>query len=267
MALVVAVAARLGRDGSLALDEVIVEKAFAKRLAWTSWVYSFAKKRTVWGMHIVVLLWRSCNGRWRLPVGFRLWRPKRACRPQRYRTKVELAEQLVHTVVLARLPVQSIVCDPHSTADWFTKRLARLGLTWQGTLDPKTIVVWRGWKQAVRALAERTKLKWRAPLGVRATALRVSAPTYGQLRLVVVNNRHGNWEYLVTNDGAADLTTVIARKRARWWCYNSCAARYTSRSGRSRSAGNLRWYRQVIHRQRHSEPVRLSSDPPRNSCQ
>lgn len=68
-------------------------------------------------------------------------------------------------------------------------------------LDPKTTVVWRGRRQAVRTLAERTRLPWRSHLGVRAIALRVSAPTYGQLQLVVVRNRHGNWEYLVTNDG------------------------------------------------------------------
>lgn len=216
MALLCAFAKRLGRDGYLALDDVIVEKAFAKRLAWASWVYSFAKKRKLWGMHIVVLVWCSCDGRWRIPVGFRLWRPKRSCRPKRYRTKLELAEQLVQAVVLARLPVRYIVFDTHYTAGWFTKRLARLGLTWQGTLDPRTNLVWRGSKQAVRVLAERIKLKWRSQLGLRATVLRVYAPKYGQLQLVVVKNRHGNWEYLVTNDGVADLTTIVERKRARW---------------------------------------------------
>jgi hypothetical protein len=216
MSLLVAFAKRLCRDGYLALDDVIVEKAFAKRLPWASWVYSFANKRKLWGMHIVVLVWCSCDGQWRVPVGFRLWRPKRSCRKERYRTKLELAEQLVVAVTLARLPVRYIVFDTHYTAGWFTKRLAGLGLRWQGTLDPRTNVVWRGNKQAVRELAKQLKLKWRSQLGLRATALKVYAPKYGQLQLVVVRNRHGNWEYLVTNDGVADLTTVVERKRARW---------------------------------------------------
>jgi hypothetical protein len=34
----------------------VIEKAFAKRLPWAGWTYSFAKKRTVDGLHIVVLL-------------------------------------------------------------------------------------------------------------------------------------------------------------------------------------------------------------------
>ena len=60
------------------------------------------------------------------------------------------------------------------------------------------------------------KLKYRAALGVRAAALPVYAPSAGRVRLVVVRNEHGNFEYLVTNDLAADLTTVVLRKRSRW---------------------------------------------------
>jgi hypothetical protein len=214
--LLCAFAKRLGRPGYLVLDEVIVEKAFAKRLPWAARIYSFAKKRTLWGFQMVVLLWCSCDGHWRIPVGFRLWRPKRSCRRQRYRTKLQLAIALVTVVVQTRLPVHYIVGDTHYTAGWFTKRLTRLGLTWQGTLDPKTSVVWHGKRQAVRDLATTLHLKWRAQVGLRAVALQVYAPKYGQLRLVVTRNRHGNYEYLVSNDVQADLTTMVVRKRSRW---------------------------------------------------
>src|SRR5262245_7305041 len=153
MRLLIAFAKRLGRDGYLVLDEVIVEKAFAKRLRWAAKVYSFKDKRTVYGMVIVVLVWCSCDGHWRIPVGFRLWRPKRSCCASRYHTKLELAEPLLETVVLAGLPVDYIVFDTHYTAGWFTKRLAHLHLTWHGTLDPKTIVIWHGKRQSVGELA------------------------------------------------------------------------------------------------------------------
>ena len=36
------------------------------------------------------------------------------------------------------------------------------------------------------------------------------------LRLVVTRNRHGNYEYIVSNDLDADLTTMVQRKRSRW---------------------------------------------------
>jgi SRSO17 transposase len=44
----------------------------------------------------------------------------------------------------------------------------------------------------------------------------VYAPKYGALRLVVTRNRHGNHEYIVTNDQGADLTSLIGRKMSRW---------------------------------------------------
>ena len=194
MALLLAFATRLGRDGYLVLDDVSVEKARAKQLRWAARIYSFAKQRSVWGFQVLVLLWCSQDGQWRLPRGFRRWRPKRSCRKVRYQTKLHLAEQLVRAVVRSGLPIAYSVGDTHYPAGWFTNRLAGLGLTWQGTLDPKTHVVWHGKQQSGRDLAPPLKLKWRGHLQVRATALSVYAPKYGHIRLVVVKNRHGNWE-------------------------------------------------------------------------
>jgi SRSO17 transposase len=51
---------------------------------------------------------------------------------------------------------------------------------------------------------------------MRTAAVSVYAPKYGSLRLVVTRNRHGNHEYIVTNDLGADLTTVVLRKMSRW---------------------------------------------------
>jgi hypothetical protein len=216
MRLLISFAKRLGLEGYLSLDDVIVEKAYAQRLPWAAWVYSFAKRRKVCGIQIVVWLWCSLDGRWRIPVGFRLRRPKRSCSPADYRTSLELAWEMVVDIVASGLPIAYAVFDTHYTAGWFTKRLAGVGLIWQGTLDPKTVVVWRGYRLPVGVLARALRLKWRSHLSVRATALRVYAPKYGHLRLVVTRNRHGNFEYLVSNDLAADLTTLVQRKRSRW---------------------------------------------------
>lgn len=65
-------------------------------------------------------------------------------------------------------------------------------------------------------LAPTLKLKWRAHLGVRTAVLNVYLPGYGPVRLVVTRNGHGWWEYIVTNDMKADLTTIMQRKRSRW---------------------------------------------------
>jgi hypothetical protein len=112
-----------------------------------------------------------------------------------------------------------IVFDTHYSSGWFTKMVGRLGLVRVGTLHPRTIVCWRGQRRSVAELVQRLPLKWlkwRKRLGMRATAVSVYAPKYGTLRLVVARNPHGNYEYIVTNDSGADLTSVVERKRSRW---------------------------------------------------
>jgi hypothetical protein len=51
---------------------------------------------------------------------------------------------------------------------------------------------------------------------VRATALTVETQAYGTIRLSVVRNRHGNWEFLASNLLTADSTLLVQRKRSRW---------------------------------------------------
>jgi hypothetical protein len=216
LGLLVAWVARSGVPGYLCLDDVVVEKAFAKRLRWAGWTYSFAKKRKVYGMHVVVVLWCSADGGFRIPVAFRLWRPKRSCAPGAYQTKLQLAAQMLTELVAARLPFQYLVMDTHYTAGWLTRLAGRLGICWVGTLPPKTTVIWRGRRQSAAELAERLRLAWRPRLGLRAAAVTVYAPKYGPLRLVVTRNRHGNLEPVVTSDLGADLTRVVERKHSRW---------------------------------------------------
>jgi hypothetical protein len=207
----------LGTLGYLVVDDVVIEKPFAKRLPWAAWTYSFAKKRKVYGCHIVLVSWTSDpTGRWRIPVAFRLWRPKRTCGPGRYQKKTELVVAMLHELVAAGCPAAYLVGDTAYTGGCISKAAARLGLVWVGTLSPRTTVVYRGRRQAVRDLAGRLKLKWRSHLNVRAVALRVYAPALGQVQLVVLKNEHGNFEYLVTNALVTDLTTLVARKRSRW---------------------------------------------------
>jgi hypothetical protein len=208
---------RLGTPGYLCVDDVVVEKPFAKRLRWASWTYSFAKKRTVYGCHVVLLSWTSDPaGTWRVPVAFRLWRPKRTCAAGRYRKKTELVAAMLREVVAAGCPAAYLVGDTAYTGGRVSKTAARLGLVWAGTIAPRTTVVYRGRRQQVQALAPTLRLKWRPKLGVRATALSVYAPALGPVRLVVLRNEHGNFEYLVTNDLACDLARLVRRKRSRW---------------------------------------------------
>jgi hypothetical protein len=207
----------LGTRGYLCVDDVVIEKAFAKKLPWAAWTYSFALKRKVYGCHVVLVSWTSDpTGTWRIPVAFRVWRPQRTCAPGRYQKKTQLVQTMLCDLVAAGCPAAYLVGDTAYTGGQLSKTAARLGLTWVGTLSPRTTVVYRGRRQQVQLLAASLKLKWRPKLDVRATALRVYAPALGQVRLVVLRNEHGNFEYLVTNDQATDLSRLVRRKWSRW---------------------------------------------------
>ena len=128
------------------------------------WTYSFAKKRKVYGVHIVVvLLWCGAHESLRIPVAFRLWRPKRSCAPHAYRTKLHLAEAMLKEVIGSGCCVPAI----HRLRYTLHRRVVHQGSgearahLGRGTLDPRTIVLWRSRREAVAELAGRLPLKWR----------------------------------------------------------------------------------------------------------
>ena len=203
-----------GVVGYLTLDGVIVEKPFSRLSRWMGWNYSYKDKRQVFGFHIVVLTW--CTDCWRIPVTFRIWRPKASCSARGYRTKLQLAQEMIIDILPIGLPISYIAFDNGYTAGWFTKFVGRCGLRWVGVLNPKTVVHYHSQRYQVHELAETLHLRWRERLQLRARAITVYAPKYGTLRLVVTRNRHGNYEYIVSNDLKADLTTLVLRKRSRW---------------------------------------------------
>jgi hypothetical protein len=208
---------RLGTAGYLCVDDVVIEKPFAKRLPWAAWTYSHAKKQKVSGVHVVLLSWTSDpTGTWRIPVAFRVWRPKRSCAPGQYQKKTQLVVTMLRELVAAGCPAAYLVGDTAYTGGVVSKTAARLGLTWVGTIAPRTTVVYRGRRQQVQHLATALKPKWRPKLGVRAIALLVYAPSLGPVRLVVLKHERGNFEYLVTNDVTCDLARLVCRKRSRW---------------------------------------------------
>jgi hypothetical protein len=107
MGLLIALCKRRYAEGYLCLDDCVIEKAFAKKLSWAGWTYSFAKKRKLYGLHVVVLLWCASEEGLRIPVAFRLWRPKRSCARRAYKTKLELCEEMLKEVVGSELATSS----------------------------------------------------------------------------------------------------------------------------------------------------------------
>ena len=206
-------AKRLG-SGFLVLDEVILAKPYGKKCAWIGYLYSTSEKRYVKGMCAVVLLF--CVGTWRIPIAFRLWRPKVHCAPDQYRKRTELAWEMLLEVAQTGLSIQYVAFDNLYTAGWLTKAVSHLGWTWVGMVESKAHICYRHRLWQARELAAVLKLKGRSAFALRACSLIAYLPKYGTLRLVVTRNRFGNFQVLATNDLGSDLSFIVARKRRRW---------------------------------------------------
>lgn len=203
----------LGR-GYLVVDEVVLEKPFGEKCAWIGWIYSTSQKRSVKGMCAVVLLF--CVGAWRIPVAFRLWRPKAHCAPGQYRKRTELAWEMLLSIAQSGLAIEFVTFDNLYAAGWLTKAISCLGWTWVSMLEAKTHVCYQHRLWQAGQLAAALKLKWRSAFALRARAFTAYLPKYGTLRLVVTQNRHGNFQVLATNALDSDLTLIVCRKRQRW---------------------------------------------------
>ena len=56
----------------MCLDDVLIARGWP-RLSWAGWTYWLGRKRKVYGLHVVVLLWCDGDGGFGIPVTFRLW--------------------------------------------------------------------------------------------------------------------------------------------------------------------------------------------------
>ncbi len=203
---------RRGVSGYLCLDDVVVEKPFAKRLPWAGWTYSPSQKRHVYGFHIVLCFW--CTGALRIPVGFRLWRPKREGMAS-YRTKLELAQALIANVVRAGLPFEYLTFDLWYNARWFTQWLDAQEIIWVSTLKSNALITYRGRTQPVAVWAQYLP-RHRIAGCTWAWVGTVHLPRYGTVRLVVATNGQGGLDYIVSNDLHRRGKVLLRRKRSRW---------------------------------------------------
>jgi hypothetical protein len=193
--------------GFFSLDDVVVEKPWSRLLPWVGWAYSTTRKGKVRGMVIVVLFWS--NGVLRIPVAFRLWRPKERCLPGEYRTKLQLAQEVVQEALTWGLRPTYIVFDAWYNARRFTRMLARHRLVWVSVLKANARVRPHHYYCSVSRFASRLA----KDTSIQGFHVRLRG--YGKVKLVVVRNG-ATIQYLVTNALRSPPQEVLRRKRSRW---------------------------------------------------
>jgi len=87
--------------GYLVIDDTSWER-FSRVAEAVSWVWSSSVGKPIWGMQVVLLLWT--NGKWKVPVGMRIWRKGGP-------SKVELASGLLRQARRRGLQPAYVLCD------------------------------------------------------------------------------------------------------------------------------------------------------------
>jgi SRSO17 transposase len=99
--------------GYLILDDVIIPKRYAKKLAYVYWDYDYVNRKKIRCMRIVLLLWT--NGYIKLPVGYAIWHKKGSAflteRGLDYRTKNDLAMELIREALECHIPFEYLTFD------------------------------------------------------------------------------------------------------------------------------------------------------------
>jgi hypothetical protein len=236
MALLVRVAKTLG-EGYLILDDVVVEK-FGSACPLVGYCWSTSQRKVVLGLHIVVVVWCSLDGRYRIPVGWAVWKPKEQCAAAHppYRTKIELGKELLVFVRKRRLRFRYVCFDGWYAAGWLVRWQRRRGIVAVTQLPCDRHGEYRGQEQRVDGWAERLRYRRGREGEADYAGATVQLPDYGQIRLVVMREEKGTkegsgsenlpegvkegaeyeYEYLVTNDVSARGRTVMHRQQSRW---------------------------------------------------
>jgi putative transposase len=89
------------QGGDLVIDDTRWER-FTRVAEAVRWVWSSSVGKPVWGMQVVLLLWT--DGKWKVPVGIRLWRKGGP-------SKVELAIGLLRQARRRGLQPAYVLCD------------------------------------------------------------------------------------------------------------------------------------------------------------
>ncbi len=198
------------------IDDVIVPKPASKTLAWAKGLWCPSERRYVHAINIVVLL--ASWGPLRIPLGFRLWCPKECAPPQQYRTKLDLAVDLVGEAMGDRVSCCYVVFDSWYTARPLTSYLEMHGLIWHGAIAANHEVVWQEQRQRVDALGRQLH-DWQARrIGYRVASGTIYSRRLGQVRLtrVRVGQPQRPHLYLVTNQRTCTPSQAWQCKRSRW---------------------------------------------------
>jgi hypothetical protein len=184
-------------SGWLCLDDTVIEKEYSKLVAYAGYAWSSKLERSVMGIHVVALYWT--DGNIRIPVGFRLWIPKK--KTTNYRTKVDLAVELITSADEFSKTCQYIAFDSWYCTIKILRICSTLGINFATQFKKNRKVVFKGQKTSVSCLS--------------CCFCKVELPGYGSV-MVYRDGSNKNPRWLVNSDATSSARQVKTRYNSRW---------------------------------------------------
>jgi len=183
--------------GYLMLDDTVLDKRYSKGIDCAGFAWSTCDKRSILGIHIVVMYWS--DGKVKIPMGWRLWIPRK--KTLRYRTKVDLAFELLADNDEFCKSCQYLTFDSWYCTDRLLRLSSLIGLACTSRLKKNRTIIFKGQEMAVR--------------GLRGGMHQVELPDYGRVS-VYCDNSEPQVKYLVCTDTTIPGMEVKKHYERRW---------------------------------------------------
>lgn len=139
--------------GWLIIDDTSINKRYSSKIAFTGYCWCSSLGRVARGMHIVTLFWT--DGERKFPVGYRIWQPRDKVKKEDYKTKIDLARELVQEHLSFCLGCRYLVFDAWYCSKGFLSAMRQLGIHCISSLKSNRTIFLEGHRRKVSGLIEK----------------------------------------------------------------------------------------------------------------
>jgi len=208
-------------QGWFILDDVLIQKPYAKWIIGLYNQYDHTQNRHVMGIKLVVVLWT--NGKVRVPVAFAIWHAKGFV--PRYRTKNQIARLLIYKLIRCGIPLNEseLVCDNWYASKANLRFFERLRISIVTRLRKNAWVTLDCQRIQLKQLANLENISsyhYYRCLDAYVKSYIVEYPQVGAIRVAVVKgDRHaepGRIKFLIATQLQLSNPQMVQRYRNRW---------------------------------------------------
>ena len=190
--------------GYLIIDDVTIIK-YGKEIEVSGDIYDHVTKKHCSGFMIVVILWS--NGIIKIPIAFRIWKCKSITGKDKYKSKIDLAYEMLEHIYSSGLLTKYVVYDSWYSGEPLMKKLRdSYGYNFITRIKCNRKVWYDDYPLQVKWLDlmfPKVSFRYYSKSGLYLKSLKAYLPGYGDVRICIVHRKKDSKvkdsKYIVTN--------------------------------------------------------------------